>query len=178
MAERSGWKRIAFMAALGLAALVIGAWFGMAQFRAQTASGEASISDLSLPDILDQQQEGSQWLGKVVVVNHWATWCPPCIKEIPLLIETQTALGERGLQIVGVAHDTREAARVFGDQMGINYPSLVVASGGGELLKAQGNDQVSALPYTAFFDREGKLAANKLGLLKPEELNGILESLL
>jgi len=172
-----GWRRVG-LAFLGLTALVAGAWYGVQRFQPQDADGSASIVDLVLPDVLNRRQQGSQWLGKVVVVNHWATWCPPCVKEIPLLIETQNTYAERGLQVVGVAHDTSAAARAFGDQIGITYPSLVVVSGGGELLKAQGNVQSSALPYTAFFDREGKLAATKLGLLKSDELNEIVKALL
>ena len=79
---------------------------------------------------------------------------------------------------MGIAHDKAEAARIFGDQIGINYPSLVLTSGGSELMISQGNEQGSALPFTAVFDREGKLAKTKLGILESDELLEMVESLL
>lgn len=162
----------------GALALLLGGYLGLQKGHFNLSTPPAKISDISLPDTVGQIQEGEQWVGKVVIVNHWASWCPPCIKEIPLLIEAQERYRNQGLQIVGVAHDRAEAARVFGDQIGINYPSLVSTTGGSELMISQGNEQGSALPFTAFFDRDGKLAETKLGILESDELVEIINTLL
>ncbi|MGI9316890.1 MAG: TlpA family protein disulfide reductase, partial [bacterium] len=162
----------------GALALLIGAYLGLPRGHFNLTTPPAHISDFSLPDVMGQAQSGGQWLGKVVVVNHWASWCPPCVKEIPLLIDMQDRYRKQGLQIVGIAHDKAEAARIFGDQVGINYPSLILTTGGSELMISQGNEQGSALPFTAFFDREGKLKNTKLGILESDELSKIVESLL
>lgn len=138
----------------------------------------ALISEIVLEDVDGVVQHGEQWLGKVVLVNHWASWCPPCVKEIPLLVDAQQQMGPNGLQVVGIAHDVPEAARTFGDQMGVNYPSLVITSGGSELMIRQGNPQGSALPYTAVFDRNGMLAKTWLGALDADDINALVKPLL
>ncbi len=94
-----------------------------------------------------------------------------------MLIGIQERYQSKGLQIVGIAHDTAEAAKVFGDQAGINYPSLIIATGGGELMKSQGSS-LGALPFTAIFDRSGKLAKSKLGILDAAELTEMVAALL
>jgi thiol-disulfide isomerase/thioredoxin len=172
----------------GILALGIGAYFGLhnarfgetwfSETRSKPSVPAASISDISLVDVNNRQQQGSQWLGKVVVLNHWASWCPPCVEEIPMLIKMQDQFQSKGLQIVGIAHDTAEAARVFGNQVGINYPSLVITTGGGELMKSQGSSHGAALPFTAIFDRSGNLAQSKLGILDATELTEMVDRLL
>ncbi len=176
-------KRLLLFLMPGMLALGVGIFVGLQKQdpRTETVSTtvpSATLSDISLMDIEGEIQLADQWLGKVVIVNHWASWCPPCIEEIPLLIEFQKSYEDRGVQTIGVAHDTAEAARIFGDQMGIDYPSLVIEEGGSQLMTSQGNTQGSALPFTAFFDREGNLASVKLGLLHLEDLESAVQPLL
>ncbi len=165
---------------LSVLALTLGVLFGLYRFGLPPfpESPEALLSDITLPDVDGRLQNGEQWLGTVVLVNHWASWCPPCVREIPVLVDAQERLGDRGLQIVGIAHDVPEAARSFGDQVGINYPSLVVSTGGTELLISQGNPQGSALPFTAVFDRDGRLAETWLGELDSADVSNLVEPLL
>lgn len=163
---------------LALAALALGGYLGWHKFRSPGAVPNATITQLELPDIDKNLRNGKEWLGKVVVVNHWATWCPPCREEIPLLIETQRRLGEQGVQVVGIAHDLLDDARAFSDGIGINYPSLVAIVGGGEIMRQQGNRGGGALPFTAFFDRQGNLVDARLGQLSQSELNQAIAPLL
>ncbi len=156
----------------------VGVYFGLQKNQTNFSTPPAKLASISLPDVTGENQNGNQWLGQVVIVNHWASWCPPCVKEIPLLIEFHEEYASKGVQLVGIAHDTAEAARIFGDQIGIHYPSLVISSGGTELMISQGNTQGSALPFTAFFDREGKLASVKLGILDHQDLENAILPLL
>ena len=95
-----------------------------------------------------------------------------------MLIEYQQQMQSRGVQVVGIAHDGLEATRLFGEQVGMTYPSLWVVVGGAELLASHGNNWAGALPFTAVFDRSGKLAQTKLGIISIEELNALVEPLL
>ncbi len=172
-------KSLAF-SLVALAALGLGLFFGLQQagINPFASTPPATLSGISLEDVDGNMQNGDQWLGKVVLVNHWASWCPPCVKELPLLVDAQEQLGTRGLQVVGIAHDFPEAARTFGDQLGINYPSLVVEQGGAELMISQGSAQGSALPFTAVFNREGKLVEHRLGAIDGDDIAAMVEPLL
>ncbi|MGR3913036.1 MAG: TlpA family protein disulfide reductase [Gammaproteobacteria bacterium] len=158
-----------------IAALTLGGYAGW-HFHSRPAA--VTLAQLQFPDVEKNLRNGGEWLGKVVVVNHWATWCPPCVEEIPLLIETQRAYQARGVQIVGVAHDFLDAARAYGERAGINYPSLVALSGGFEIMRSQGNVAGTPLPFTVFFDRAGNRAASHLGQLSREDLLRALKPLL
>ena len=172
-------KKLLLAVIPGLVALSLGVYFGYQKLETNIPDQQqASLSDIALPDVTGTTQTGEQWLGKVVLVNHWATWCPPCIEELPLLIEIQKSYADQGFQVVGIAHDKAEPTQVFGDQIGINYPSLVIDRAGRELMISQGNPQGAALPFTAIFDRDGAIVHTHLGLLKADALTKILNDIL
>lgn len=166
------------VAALSLAALALGAHLGGRHGLPWTAAPAPTLADIELPDIDRRLRRGDEWRGQVVVVNHWATWCPPCREEIPLLVDAQRRLGGRGVQVIGIAHDLLDTARAFGLEMGINYPSLVAITGGEELMRAQGNTRAGALPFTVFFARDGRIAATHLGQLSAAQLQQAIAALL
>ena len=138
----------------------------------------ARLTDLELPDVNQVLRSGDEWLGKIVIVNHWATWCPPCMDEIPILIEFQETMEQQGVQVVGIAHDQLVTTRRFGRQIDINYPSLVVSENGNRILQAHGNTRSGTLPFTAIFDRDGHIVKTKLGKFLKGELEVLVEPML
>lgn len=145
---------------------------------AETARrGAETILAASLPDLQDTEQPLSQWLGKVMVINFWASWCEPCRKEIPEFIEFQEKFRSNGLVFVGIAVDQKERAAAFSKEIGINYPVLVGDLRAMALAEAAGNRQ-GALPFTVVIDRSGKIIGTKLGSLSPSKLESMVKPLL
>ena len=126
----------------------------------KTSSAIAQIGsqrpDFSLPDQEGVTHTLSEWDGKVLVVNFWATWCPPCRKETPAFVELQDKYGAKGLQFIGVAIDEKENVEDFADTYGVNYPMLLGNLEAINTSKAYGN-RFGTLPYTVIVDRQGKI---------------------
>ncbi len=120
--------------------------------------------DFTLTDLDGDERAMGEWSGRVVLINFWATWCPPCRKEMPALDAVDEALGERGLRVVGVALDEAEAVRSFADERGIDYPLLIGGREAYPLLRAYGNAR-GTLPYTVIVDRSGTIRATHRGAL-------------
>lgn len=118
-----------------------------------------------------------QWRGKVVVVNYWATWCGPCQEEVPIFVKLQRNYGEKGLIFVGIAIDQPAQVKSFARDFGVNYPLLIGDLGAIAISRALGNN-AEALPFTVILDRQGKIAATQLGVLKEPELTAIVKRLL
>ena len=95
------------------------------------------------------------WRGQILVVNFWATWCPPCLREIPAFIELQDSLGDRGVQFVGIALDQAAPVAAFAAEHGMNYPILVGDDRVTRFMHVLGNT-IGALPYTVVLGRDGQ----------------------
>ena len=130
----------------------------------------------TLPDLRGERQAMAQWKGNVLVVNFWATWCPPCLKEIPEFIRMQAALRDRRVQFVGIAIDDPHKVADFAAKMGINYPVLMAETEGISLARAAGN-RLGGLPFTVVIDRQGKTARIELGTLDEAKLLPVLQAL-
>jgi len=110
----------------------------------------------SLKDLDDKLHSSKEWQGKVMMVNFWASWCPPCRREIPAFIKLQETYAKQGLVIIGIALDNKQNIVDFTDPMDINYPVLMAEKEGVALARAYGN-RLSVLPYTVITDRSGKI---------------------
>ena len=133
--------------------------------------------DFTLPEIDGKPRQLSEWRGKLIVLNFWATWCPPCREEIPLFVRTQGKYGARGLQIIGVAIDKLEDVKNFQDFKLINYPVLVGQEEVMALMQQYGN-RIGSLPYSVVIDRKGQVLSRKVGAYQPAELESLLQGLL
>ena len=143
----------------------------------ESLQGAQAVLTTQLPDLDGSEQAVSQWLGKVIVVNFWATWCTPCREEIPEFIEAQKKYGDQGLQFVGIAIDQLDRVQMFSKEFSINYPVLVGSINTWSLLEAAGN-RMAALPYTVVIDRSGNLVENYLGRVDLKKLEKLVIPLL
>ena len=131
----------------------------------------------TLTDSNGQAQALSQWQGKVLVVNYWATWCPPCREEMPAFSRLQTQLGPEGVQFIGIGIDSPSAIKEYAFQTPTRYPLLIGGSEGMDLMRELGND-AGALPYTLVLDRKGQPAYARLGIVDEKELEARLRPLI
>lgn len=104
-----------------------------------------------------------------VVVNFWATWCPPCVEEMPLLDAFYRENSSKGWQVIGLAIDQPSQVRRFLDQFPVTYPIGLAGLGGSELGRQLGNTE-GGLPFTVVVDAQGRVKQRKLGRLSAEEI--------
>lgn len=129
----------------------------------------------SLKDLDGKTMKLSDFKGKVVVLNFWATWCGPCREEIPSLISLEKRFAPQGVEVVGISLDQQSAAfvRNFAKKLEINYP---VVMGNREIAEEYGG--IEAIPTTFIIDRKGRVAAVLQGAQQESEFADSLKSLL
>jgi thiol-disulfide isomerase/thioredoxin len=133
-----------------------------------------TVPDIRMPDMQGHLVALSQYRGHPLIINFWATWCPPCRREMPLLQQLWTREGPSGLRIVGIAVDTHDAVAQYLRRTSVGYPLLV------------GEDQANAaasrfgiqpvLPFSVFADANGDIVAVKIGELKAAEADYIISA--
>jgi thiol-disulfide isomerase/thioredoxin len=154
----------------GLAVLFAGALFALAftsfrpLFRSSVAEASSKAPAWELKDSDGKQVKSSDFDGKVVILNFWATWCPPCKAEIPGLIELQKQYGEQGLAVIGVSLDEHGLSKVKRsiEELGINYPIVL-----GNIMMME-NFGGAGIPTTFVIDRSGQIVAKHLGFTSKE----------
>lgn len=133
------------------------------------------LPDFSLPDLGGTPHRLSDWSGRTLVINFWATWCEPCRREIPLLEEIQRENTGKRIEIVGIAVDHPDSVQKMVKDLKIGYPVLVGEKGGLAAVSAFGMDTV--LPFTVFADPQGRIVTLKVGELHRDEATFILARL-
>ena len=118
-----------------------------------------------------------EWQGKVLVVNFWASWCPPCVEEMPTLDKLQQEFLQKNVLFVGIGIDSPSNIREFLEKTPVSYPIVIGGLEGSNLSKQMGNSQ-GALPYTIIINAQGKATSSKLGKINEEELRKAIKSAL
>jgi peroxiredoxin len=139
------------------------------------ASAAAALYALTLPDADGRPQPLAQWRGRPLVVNFWATWCLPCVQEMPDLNRVRRAYAPREVEVIGLAIDQPDKVREFRDRHQLALPLLIAGAGGTELIRALGNPS-GILPYTLLLDARGQVVQRRLGQIDRATLERWLDA--
>lgn len=166
-ASRRRW----LLGGVGLAAASGAGWLAWQQLQGATRNDAAvqAFWDLQLPQPDGGMLALSTLRGKPVLVNFWATWCPPCVEELPLLDQFYQSRRAQGWQLLGLAIDQPSAVRAFLARRPLSFPIGLAGLGGTELSRELGNSN-GGLPFSVLFDPAGRLVERKLGRLHAEDL--------
>jgi peroxiredoxin len=154
--------------------------FFMSEKTIEQQDNESTTTELfatSLPDENGDPQAISQWKGKIIVLNFWATWCPPCREEMPELSALNTEYQDRNVIVIGIALDEIGLIKSFNAENDISYPLLAAEDTGGNLAFKLGNTK-SALPFTVIIKPDGTIANTYFGRISKELLEETLVKLI
>ena len=162
------------IAIIGAAALYAGVFFAKKQLQPKNISDDAVV--FTLKDYQGIPYDQTQWAGKIMLINFWATWCAPCREEMPMLADFQQRYSDQGLQVLGIALDDVEPVQRFADTIDINYPLLMSDDTTPELMNKY--NEVGAIPFSLITNRKGVVVETKLGVFTADELKAMIEPLL
>lgn len=166
--------RRALFAATAVTAAGVGAGLGWQRWRPQAAAtgATAALWESTLTTVDGVHTPLATWRGQPTLVNFWATWCPPCVEEMPML-DAFYRQHAGACHILGLAIDQAAAVRKFLQKQGVSYPILLAGAQGLNLSKILGNEG-GGLPFSVFLDASGALTHSKVGKLKAEDLTNWL----
>ena len=150
----------------------LGIWMAMRPDPRAAAPAPDPVKTLfatQLPDKSGQMQALSQWQGKPLILNFWASWCKPCVEEMPELMALATELAPQGIQTIGIGIDNGSNINEFAAKYHIAYPLLEAGVNGTELSHQLGNE-TGGLPFTVLIGKDGKIKKTYLGTLRFKQL--------
>jgi len=145
---------------------------------AETAAAPAHAGpvrpEFSLPDLDGQLRQIEEWSGKHLLLNFWATWCAPCRREIPLLMQFQDAHGD-AFQVIGIAvEDLPEPVAAYAEATGFNYPILIGLEDAMAVAETSGVEFIG-MPFTMIVTADGELLNTHIGEIHEEDLELIVD---
>lgn len=137
-------------------------------------SAKKILDSTILPDLHNSPQALKQWQGKILILNFWATWCPPCLKEIPAFIKLQTQYQPQNLQFVGIAIENLNNVKNFALTKQINYPMLIADKTGMALSKKLGN-LAGVVPFSVVISPNGQIIHRQQGEFTTTEILKLIQ---
>lgn len=163
-----------------LIAIIIALALASRYFTNNGDNGKLSSEPLYATNLLDidgKIQDFAQYRNKIIVVNFWATWCPPCKEEMPELIALQQSFKEKNVVVLGIALDDPAMVSEYLKTSPVNYPVFADESKGSLLGEQLGNDK-GVLPYTVVIDTDGKIVLNHFGRINQAILEAAINPLI
>ncbi len=159
------WALVAFAGA----AAAVGAAVATRHFSLRGPQA-GDLWSQSFPAIDGKPIRLADFKGRPLIINFWATWCPPCVKEMPLIDGFYQQIGKSKLNILGLAVDQPEAVKRFLQRTPVHYTIAMAGADGVDLTRKLGNN-AGALPFSVFFDADGAIRHRKLGELSAADLS-------
>ncbi|MBD3609128.1 MAG: TlpA family protein disulfide reductase [Gammaproteobacteria bacterium] len=169
-------NKVFFYTIIALLAVSTG-FFSQQYLASETSAASNYRPDFSLPDIDGKMRHINEWDGQVILLNFWASWCPPCRKELPDFVRLYEDYQDQGFVVVGVAIDNKQDIIDFIDPIGVEYPVLISELDGIKIAQLYGN-RLSALPYTVIIDRKGNIVSSHIQLLNYNDVEKMIKPLL
>jgi thiol-disulfide isomerase/thioredoxin len=164
-------RRRVLQAAVGAAAALAGA--GAAWWKFRAPDGASDTADALWPMSFDTPAGGALPMqalrGRPLLVNFWATWCPPCVDELPLIDSFYRENSAKSWQVVGLAIDQPSAVRTFLQHTPVHFPIGLAGLGGTELARALGNTG-GGLPFSVVLGADGRIRERRIGRVAPADL--------
>jgi thiol-disulfide isomerase/thioredoxin len=169
-------KRLAGYVLVAAAFTALGAIAAVKQQANTPASAATSLYTQSLNDLAGKPQSLAQWKGKPLLVNFWASWCAPCVQEMPELSALAAKDGGKHFNVIGIGIDSPTNLVQFTQKTKVSYPLYVGGMGATDLARGLGNAN-GGLPYTVLIGADGKVIKTYLGKLKFDQLQADLSKL-
>ncbi|WP_313067430.1 TlpA family protein disulfide reductase [Achromobacter animicus] len=173
-------RRLLLSAAVAVAATVAGGYTLMGRKPKNDATPAdaddpvAGLMQMQLPDLNGASHSLADWKGQPIVVNFWATWCAPCVKEMPALDALQKKYPQ--VRFVGIGVDSAANMQKFVEKVQVSYPLWVIGAGAIDTLRKLGNPS-GGLPFTIVFNADGSINRKILGEVQPDDLDRTLSGL-
>ncbi len=133
-----------------------------------------ALEEISLPNLEGEMQNLSKWQGKTLIINFWATWCPPCLKEIPDFMALQAEFKDKNVQFIGIALEDLQTVADYNAQVNINYPILIGEFTGTQLARSWGNT-LNTVPFTVVINPQGEIIHRQMGEFSKQHILSIIE---